>query len=160
MSKIQNRREFLGAAACTGSCLLLGSFVPRAGAAPAKAEGEKTYDFDTLAYCCYECRPERCPIGKASLSNDLEEKKKIAVKWREKHGREFSAEEVFCFGCKVEPAKMGFNVKSCDVRACVLAKGIVSCAHCRDLEDCRRSLWINYPKFRDHVLAIQKNVLG
>ena len=129
----------------------------RGGGAGGRGEAP---DFEKLTYCCYECKPEQCPLLKASLANDLQVKQEFAAKWREKYGREFTAEEVFCFGCKVEPARQGYAVRSCDVRACVLEKKLVSCAHCRELADCKRALWLNYPDFRKAVLEIQKRVLG
>jgi hypothetical protein len=156
MSPLQNRRDFLGTAACTGSCMLLACFTARTLGADATADAKKTYDFDKLTYCCFECDRTQCPLLEASLSNDLEAKKKQAAVWREKFGREFSPEEVFCFGCKVEPARQGFAVKHCDARQCVIDKKLISCAHCPELKDCARKLWANYPKFREHVLAIQK----
>jgi hypothetical protein len=159
MNAPNSRRTFLGTAACAGGCALLGALAKGAdgeGQAPPK----KSYDFDKLTYCCFACKPEQCPLLKASLNNDPEGKKQTAAEWREKYKREFKPEEVFCFGCKVEPVRLGFNVKNCDVRACVIGKGLVSCAHCRELATCQKALWVNYPKFREHVLGVQKDVLG
>jgi hypothetical protein len=158
MIKTLSRRDFLGAAGCAGGCALLSSAAARVHGA--QEASKKTYDFDKLTYCCYECKPEACPLLKASLGNDLEFKRKQAAQWSEKYKREFSPNEVFCFGCKVEAAKLGANVKACSVRACVIGKGLVSCAHCRELTTCKQPLWISYPKFRERVLGIQKDVLG
>ncbi len=159
MSTDQNRRDFLGTAACAGCCALLSSLTAPARGAESAGE-KKAHDFDKLAYCCYECDRKRCSLLEASLTDDLEAKRKRAAFWREKLGREFTPAEVFCFGCKAEPERLGFNVKSCDVRQCVLEKKLISCAHCRALTDCSRKLWVDYPKFREQVLAIQKDVLG
>jgi hypothetical protein len=158
MSRIQNRREFIEAGTLTSGCVLLGCLASRVRAADETPK--KSYDFDELTYCCYECKAEQCPLLEASLGNDLEYKKGEAAKWREKYQREFSFDEVFCFGCKVESGRLGFNVKSCVVRACVLGKGLVSCAHCGELAACQKPLWTNYPKFREQVLGIQKDIRG
>jgi hypothetical protein len=158
MTKIQNRREFIGAA-CGAGCLALCASGLRAETPSGEGE-KKKHDFAKLTYCCFECREDRCPLLKATLSNEVELKQREAAKWRERYGREFAADEVFCYGCKVEPAKQAYNTKACDVRACVIKKGLVSCAHCRELVECQRKLWVNYPKFREAVLAIQKDVLG
>ena len=158
MTRSETRRRFLTTATCSGGCLLAPALARRGLFG---AEGDtKPYDFDKLTYCCYECKPEQCPLLKASLANDAEGKKEIIAKWREKYGRDFTPDEVFCFGCKVEPARQGFAVRNCDVRACVVEKKLVSCAHCRELADCKRQLWVNYPKFREKVLEIQKQVLA
>ena len=167
-----DRRRFLGATFCAGGCALVGPLATRLTGAE-QAPKPKILDFRKLTCCCYECKPEVCQLLKASLSNEerhqlspaqlrtLEEgKKKAQANWRERFKREFSTDEVFCFGCKAEPAKLGYAVKACDVRACVIGKGLVSCAHCRELADCQRQLWVNYPKFREHVLGLQKQALG
>jgi hypothetical protein len=158
MNEVRTRRTFLGSAACTGGCALLASAT--ASLHGAEEAPKKTHDFEKLTFCCFECRPELCPLLEASLGNDLEYKKKEAEEWRKKYKRTFAVDEVFCFGCKTEFEKQGANIKACTVRACVVGKGLVSCAHCRDLAACQQSLWVNYPKFRERVLGIQKDVLG
>ncbi len=157
MMSTHSRRGFLATSACSCACLLAARAV---SSQPEDQPGQPKLDFDTLAYCCAVCTPEACPLYKASLSDDLEFKKKVAARWEVKLGRPVAPEEVFCFGCKVAPARQGPGVRACTVRPCVLERTRVSCAHCRELASCRKELWINYPDFREKVLKIQKNVLG
>ncbi len=160
-SETRSRRSFLETTTLCGGCLLAAGLASRAAAEETAAPAEsKAPDFEKLTYCCYECDPKQCPLLKASLANDLEVKKEFAGKWKDRYGRDFTPEEVFCFGCKVEPARQGYAVRNCDVRACVLERKLVSCAHCPELAGCQRRLWVNYPKFREHVLGIQRQVLG
>jgi hypothetical protein len=146
------RRQFLQVGGACGVCALCG------GLARAGETGE--YDFEKLTYCCFECDPEKCPTLKATLEDDVEYKEKTAVEWSKRYEREVSADEVFCYGCRVPEDKMSLLVKRCDVRQCVLDKGLVSCAHCPDLATCQRNLWTSFPDFRKRVLEIQKKVLA
>jgi hypothetical protein len=161
MEKSTTRREFLEVAGMVGGCLACCPLARSANGADATPASETALpDFEKLTYCCYECSPKRCPLLKASLGNDLELKRKTAAEWKTKYGRDFSPEEVFCFGCKVEPARQGEMVKRCDVRACVIDRKLISCAHCGELATCPRRLWVDYPKFREHVLGIRKALLA
>ena len=160
MIPTKTRRGFLATTACSGACLLASAVVSK-GEEASKAEGQRTtLDFESLAYCTADCSPERCPFHKASLADDREFKAQVAAKWQKKLGRSVPLEEVFCFGCKVPPAKQGHGVKTCTVRACVVERKLVSCAHCPELATCQRELWTNYQDFRAKVLEIQKQVLG
>jgi hypothetical protein len=153
-----DRRGFLGAGVVGGSCVVLcplARLARGADADEADPPPEKLPDFDQLTYCCFECTPEMCPLLKASLENDLEFKREQAAKWKKKYGRDFSLDEVFCFGCKVEPARQGEGVKRCSARVCVIERGLTSCAHCAELPTCQRNLWVDYPAFRKHVLGIR-----
>ena len=150
------RRGFLGAAGILGGCVAVCPLARAArGADEADPPPETLPDFEKLTYCCFECTTELCPLLKASLENDLEYKREKAAEWKEKYGRDFPLEEVYCFGCKVEPACQGEGVKRCDARACVIDRKLVSCAHCDELPTCQRDLWVNFPAFRKHVLGIR-----
>lgn len=56
-----------------------------------------------------------------------------------------------CGGCKTD------NSLTCTVKACVVAKGLPSCAHCSLLATCNKDLWINYPGQRSFALNKQKS---
>ncbi len=159
MTSTNTRRGFLATSAGSCACLLAPRVLSSEPEDKPGADQPKP-DFATLAYCCAVCTPERCPLYKASLLDDLEFKKKIAARWEVKLGRRVAPEEVFCFGCKAEPARQGPGVRACSVRPCVLERKVVSCAHCRELASCKKELWINYPDFRARVLRIQKDLLG
>jgi hypothetical protein len=145
MIPTKTRRGFLATTACSGVCLLTSAVVSR---------GEE----GSLAYCTADCSPDRCPFHKASLADDREFKAQVAARWQKKLGRSIPLEEVFCFGCKVPPARQGHGVKSCTVRACVVERKLASCVQCPDLATCQKELWINYPDFKKKVLEIQKRV--
>lgn len=55
-----------------------------------------------------------------------------------------------CGGCRAN------NSLTCTTRACAIAKGLLSCAHCSELANCNKELWINYPGQRQFALAKQK----
>jgi hypothetical protein len=128
-------------------------------------------DFSRLTYCCYECTPEQCPTLKATLANDTAAKAKQLEVWRDKQadkvaawekekGRAMTVEDVFCYGCKEEGARLSPVAAQCTARACVIERKLVSCAHCDELETCQKELWVSFPKFRTHVLGIRKALLA
>jgi hypothetical protein len=156
----KTRRGFLATTACSGACLLASAAGAR-GEERSKAEGPRgAPDLEALAYCSADCRPERCPFHKASLADDREFKSQVAARWQKKLGRSVPLDEVFCFGCRVPPAKQGHGVKTCTVRACVVERKLVSCVRCPELATCQKELWTNYPDFRAKVLEIRRQVRG
>jgi len=119
--------------------------------------GDEKPDPDDLEYCGYKC-PADCTLKKGTLENNIELKKKAYAdfKFREKYGLEFDPEKVFCYGCKVSGKPSGMPVKSCTVRSCVIEKGYDCCIQCDGLANCNKELWTNFPKFKDHVIEMQK----
>jgi hypothetical protein len=116
-------------------------------------------DVDALTYCCYKCTLE-CPTFNATVNNDLEAKKKIAVKWTEQLGTPVTAEEVFCYGCKENGKPENKMLLRCTVRKCAKEKGLKSCAVCGDLEKCDKELWSKWPGLKGKVVKIQKELQG
>jgi hypothetical protein len=117
---------------------------------------EEKPDPKKLNYCGYKCSNE-CLMYQATLENNTELKKKAyeQFKMKEKYKIDFDPEKIFCWGCKVTDKPLSIAVKACTVRTCVLEKGIDCCIQCDSLKDCKKDLWINYPKFRENVIEMQ-----
>jgi hypothetical protein len=149
MPNAKSRRGFIEMGA-VGACAFLCPGL--AAGATAEDEPETRYVFDeTMGYCCAECTPEKC----AWLGNDMEFKKKKALELSERLGRKIAPEEITCSRCRVA-ADVAFEaIKGCATRQCVMAKGLLSCAHCPELEKCTRG----NPVTRERALAIQRVVL-
>jgi hypothetical protein len=64
-----------------------------------------------LEYCGYKCPPD-CHLKKGTLENNIDLKKKAYAdfKFKEKYGVEFSAEKVFCYGCKIKDKPLSLPV--------------------------------------------------
>ena len=150
--KAQNRREFIEAGAVAGGCLLLCPSLTSRGAAQGQAPtGGYVFD-ETMAYCCAECTAEKCKW----LGNDMTFKTEKARELSEKYGKTIKPEEITCSRCRVPEKRTPEAMKRCRIRACVVGKDLLSCAHCRELSECK----IANPNSRERALAIQRVLLG
>jgi len=150
MGKTCGRREFMHSGTVLAGCVL-GCPALWARDGEGQEPTPKAYVFDeTMSYCNAECTPERCKW----LGDDMEFKREKARELSEKLDRTIRAEEITCSRCRVsEPFEA---IVKCPIRECVVSKGLVSCAHCPELEGCERA----NSKTRERSLAIQRVVLG
>jgi hypothetical protein len=153
MENCHSRREFIESGAVAGGCLLLlCPLLARRGAAKAQPTPE-AYVFDeTMGYCCAECTPAKCKW----LSDDMEFKSAKARELSEKYGKKIAPEEITCSRCRIPANRTPAAIKGCPTRACVIERNLLSCAHCRELPECKRA----NPVTRARALAIQRVVLG
>jgi hypothetical protein len=149
----ETRRSFIEKGVLVGGCYLLCPFLARRSAAGSREAEEATYVFDErMSYCCTECTPERCKW----LGSDMDFKRKKAAELSEKLGRKISPEEIICSRCRVDDGRAFDAIKACPIRKCVIEKKLLSCGHCRELEQCQR---VN-PVIRERALAVQRVVLA
>ncbi len=47
-----------------------------------------------------------------------------------------TVEEILCDGCRVQGGRLVAYCAECNIRACALAKGYPTCAHCPDMPTC------------------------
>jgi hypothetical protein len=150
-----SRRSFIsrGSRACAACCLMLGS----PGLLHATRPEDDEINPGDYTYCGYKCTPE-CPLLKATVENDTEQKKKVFEEWgvADTHGIEFNAEEYFCHGCKNNDKPLGFPVRHCTIIPCAREKGYEACFQCRELASCEKEIWVKYPQHREYVLGLQE----
>jgi len=132
VSENVDRRSFLGRGVLVGGCVAACPFLLRQSA---RAAGRYTFD-ETMGYCCAECTPEKC----AFLSHDPEVKRKKAEELTKKLGRPIAPEDVHCSKCRIPDAQAYDAIRACPIRQCVIGKGLVSCAHCPDLDACEKGV--------------------
>lgn len=90
---------------------------------------------NTNSYCGINCT--KCPVYIATAAKSLELKQKIANDWGKLYNRNFTAEEMTCYGCKKEQR---FSLCSkCDIERCNRAKGNQHCRVCKEYP-CNRIL--------------------
>ena len=155
MNPLIKRREFLikgsraGAACCA---MMLGAHRFSFGNAL-----NEPIDPRSLNYCGYKC-PADCRFLQASVKNDPELKKEAYRVWKiqEKYNIDFDAEKIFCFGCKNREKPEGVVLTNCTVRQCVISKGLECCIECRELNDCKKELWSQFPDFKKQMIQLQK----
>jgi hypothetical protein len=87
-----------------------------------------------IAYCGIVC--SGCPSMVATLANDRVELDKVAEMAREQWGvADATWETVQCTGCKGEGVRIVY-CNDCCVRKCASQKGVETCAHCEQFENC------------------------
>jgi len=80
--------------------------------------------------------------------------------YKEKHGVDFDAEKIFCWGCKTKDKPLGITISKCTVRNCAIKKGYDCCIECNNLVKCEFELWKNFPDFHKQVLEMQKTYMA
>lgn len=161
MSKQTNRRKFIKksvATSLTGCALLIAAKYNPLGAFNYLAIADEIPDPSKLNYCGYTCSAD-CKLLKASEENNVELKKEAFTEWKikEKHGVEFNADEIFCWGCKNTNKPAGIVVRKCTVRKCAIEKGYDACIECDELNKCNKELWKSFPDFHKSVIKMQEN---
>ena len=163
MSKRMKRREFLLKGSCAGiACctLLLNTKALSFGSALKPAEDEPI-DPKALNYCGYKC-PSDCKFLLASVKNDPELKKEVYTTWKikEKYNIDFDPETIFCYGCKNMEKPEGVVLTNCTVRNCARSKELACCIECKELSECTKELWSQFPDFKLYVIEMQKKYFG
>jgi len=82
-----------------------------------------------LAACGIDCSD--CDARIATLANDDTKRASVAVNWADEYGAGLKAADINCTGC-MEPGVLFIHSRKCDIRACVLEKGLSNCAECPD----------------------------
>jgi hypothetical protein len=82
-----------------------------------------------ISACGIDCAT--CECREATLTNDNDLRREVAGKWSQMYDAELTAENINCQGC-MQPGAHFAHCDECDIRACVIAKGIANCAKCPD----------------------------
>ena len=80
--------------------------------------------------CCGEVCTE-CSAYVATRNNDLAALQRVADEWNQQAGSSLEAGDCICDGCLGDGRRIGY-CRTCEVRACAIARGLENCAHCAD----------------------------
>jgi hypothetical protein len=159
MNALIKRREFLtkGSRAGVACCAMFLGAHRFAQGNSMQFKADEPIDPKALNYCGYKC-PADCTFLQASLKNDSELKKKAYQQWKikEKYNIDFDPEKIYCFGCKNQEKPEGVVLNNCTVRQCAISKGLDCCVECKELTDCKKELWSQFPDFKQQVIQMQK----
>ena len=87
-----------------------------------------------IACCGLDC--EICEARIATIQNDEGLRKKVACEWSNLNNAEILPEHINCMGCRMDGVKTVFCSDYCDIRRCVLSKGIETCGDCAEILHC------------------------
>jgi hypothetical protein len=83
-----------------------------------------------IAACGLVCT--ECPGYKATQANDPVAAARVAAEWSAAFHVDVKVEHVWCDGCMTPSARKCHHCSECDVRACVVKRGLAHCAECPD----------------------------
>jgi len=73
-----------------------------------------------------------CPAYKATQANDVETIAKVAKEWSAAFHADVKPEHVWCDGCMTAGPRKCHHTTECEVRVCVVKRGLDNCAACPD----------------------------
>lgn len=83
-----------------------------------------------IAACGLVCSD--CDAYKATQANDAEWLARVAKEWTELFNSEIKPEGIWCDGCMTDSARKCGHCAECEIRACVVERGIANCAGCEE----------------------------
>jgi hypothetical protein len=89
---------------------------------------------EIIAICGPRCT--ECDAYKATRAGRVE-LERVAEEWTKGLGKEFTAEDIICDGCRVKNGRLSTFCSTCEIRICALSKNVETCAHC-DISPCEK----------------------
>ena len=83
-----------------------------------------------LGTCGIVC--SECAAYKATQAGDAAAISEIAVEWSQRYGANIPPASVWCDGCLSTGDRRCSHTHQCAIRACVLNRGLATCADCDD----------------------------
>jgi hypothetical protein len=73
-----------------------------------------------------------CDAHKATQADDAAAAESVAALWTQQFGVPIPTEAVWCDGCMTGGDRTCAHVGECEIRACVVGRGLQNCAGCSD----------------------------
>ncbi len=104
-----------------------------------------------IAYCGLDC--EHCDAYIATKTNDQTLREKTAKLWSKLNGTPIMPEHINCEGCRVAGVKTIFCDQMCGIRQCALQRGVATCGHCNERNQCPKvaAIWQNNPEAKKAI---------
>ncbi|MCE5322084.1 DUF3795 domain-containing protein [bacterium] len=83
-----------------------------------------------IGACGLSC--SECDAYKATQANDHEAIAKVAADWSKQFGADIQMESILCDGCMTDGNRKCGHCAECEIRACVVSRGLANCAYCDD----------------------------
>ena len=83
-----------------------------------------------LGACGLVC--SECEAFRATQNNDAKAIAQVAAQWSKQFATDISSEAVWCDGCLAGSKRKCGHCADCEIRACVVNRGLTNCAGCDD----------------------------
>lgn len=87
-----------------------------------------------IACCGLDC--EKCDAYLATLHNDEALREKTAKLWAKMNHAPITPEMINCMGWRMDGEKTPYCESLCEIRKCVMNKGLATCGGCAELDKC------------------------
>ena len=110
------------------------------------------------AYCGLDCG--ECEAYISTQINDRAGLEETAKKWAEHFGaKNISADMCVCDGCPSGKRISTAHAVNCGIRLCASARGVTTCAHCKDYGcDTLKGFFAFAPVLKEKLEAIRKEL--
>jgi hypothetical protein len=85
---------------------------------------------EMIAICGIPCH--ECGAFLATRDDDDEKRAEVAQLWSKEYKSDILSEDINCEGCLSESGNLFNYSKTCEIRKCGKANGVINCAHCND----------------------------
>jgi len=89
-----------------------------------------------IAYCGLNCK--KCEAYLATINNDDNLRKEVALKWSKMNGIEIKPDFINCEGCRQNGKKTPFCDSLCEIRKCAIKSNKLTCGKCTKLDSCEK----------------------
>jgi len=104
--------------------------------------------------CGLNCN--KCECYEATIANDSERKKDIAVRWSKNYDAALTEEAINCMGCLSDGPRFSW-CDNCPIRACVQSKGYDNCSECADFPcETNDFLYNAVPDVKDNIAELRR----
>ena len=83
-----------------------------------------------ISFCGINCN--ECDAYQATLNNDDEKRKEVALLWSKQYNAEIKPVDINCDGCVSDGKNLFNHCNVCEIRKCGKEKGVLNCAHCEE----------------------------
>lgn len=106
---------------------------------------------EMIGCCGLNC--EKCDAYIATIHDDQALREKTAKLWAKLNNAPILPEHINCEGCRANGAKTVFCAHMCEIRKCVLKKGVFTCGDCPELKTCptARAVFENNPSALENL---------
>ncbi|MBQ6333872.1 MAG: DUF3795 domain-containing protein [Erysipelotrichaceae bacterium] len=105
-----------------------------------------------IGYCGQDC--EICEGRIATVNDDDEMRKRVALHWSKLNNAEITPEMINCSGCRIEGLKTPYCGYICEIRKCAINRAYETCGDCEELKDCSllKAIHENNPQAYENLM--------
>lgn len=85
---------------------------------------------EIVSICGLPC--SECGAYLATINNDDEKRREVAVLWSKQYGADIKPEDINCESCLSDSENVFSHPKVCEIRKCGKERRVLNCAYCSE----------------------------